>query len=310
MAVPFVTMKKAIDNMVAGGMESGAARAKLQTMTDAEILAAAVAVPDAVRSGKDQATTAENGKRTEKKITTKEKKELHILEETPTAETAPQIVEKLPEPPQMLEVVKGEEVPAVEEVEGIEEPEKILPEGLADLLYSTVDGFTKMHKLDRMDKCRQTAWSACCQYIGRTIFRRNRKLLADKPPKNGGFQYDLRKLCAMADIWGHMCGIYGKAPFVDDFANFCGMDATTFYANSGKYKQMEPNPLRVRLIQKVQGMQELGLAGLIVDGKQNPTGALAALNHWHGWTQSREIVHISAAAAPALDDIPQIGVKN
>ena len=186
-----------------------------------------------------------------------------------------------------------------------------LPDGLTDMIYSAVDSFCRKHDFENMSKCRQTAWGACCQFIGQTIFKQNRKILAGTPPKTGGFCYDTDKLSALADIWCHMCGVYGKAPFIFDFANFAGMDNTALYANSGKYLDMENvTPARVRLIQKLHEMQEKGIAGLIVDGRQNPTGALAALNHWHGWTQTREIIHTTSAPTASLDDIPKLGDNN
>lgn len=183
-----------------------------------------------------------------------------------------------------------------------------LPDGLADMIYSAVDSFCKKHDFENMSKCRQSAWGACCSYIGQTIFKPNRKILAGPPPKNGGFCYDTEKLSRLADLWSHMCGVYGKAPLVDDFANFAGVDEVTIYASTGKYTDMQHiTPARVRLLQKLHAMQEKGLAGLIVDGRQNPTGALAALNHWHGWTQTREIIHTAGQGSQAAAALPVFG---
>lgn len=198
-----------------------------------------------------------------------------------------------------LEHVQGDILPA--DCDG-------LPDGLADMIYSAVDTFCKKHDFENMSKCRQTAWSACCQFIGQTVFKPNRKILAGPPPKNGGFCYDTDKLSSLADLWSHMCGVYGKAPLVDDFANFAGVDEVTIYASTGKYVDMQHiTPARVRLLQKLHAIQEKGLAGLIVDGRQNPTGALAALNHWHGWTQTREIIHTASGSGQTAAALPVFG---
>lgn len=197
-----------------------------------------------------------------------------------------------------LEHVQGDILPA--DCDG-------LPDGLADAIYSAVDTFCKKHDFESMAKCRQTAWGACCMFIGQTIFKSNRKILAGRPPKNGGFCYDFKKVSQLCDIWVYMCGAFGKAPFISDFANFAGIDKTALYGVGGHYDGENITPVRVQLLQKLREAQEMGLSGLIVDGRQNPTGALAALNHWHGWTQTREIIHTAgqgsqtAAALPVFD---------
>lgn len=199
--------------------------------------------------------------------------------------------------PDQLETVAGEIVPN----------ESGLPDGLADMIYSAVDAFCKKHDFENMSKCRQTAWSSCCMYIGSYIFKKNRKILAGPAPKNGGFRYDFKKISQLCDIWVYMCGTFGKAPFISDFANFAGIDKTALYGVGGDYTPDHLTPARLQLLQKLREAQEMGLSGLIVDGRQNPTGALAALNHWHGWTQTREIIHTAgqgsqtAAALPVFD---------
>lgn len=201
--------------------------------------------------------------------------------------------------PDQLEHVQGDILPA--DCDG-------LPDGLADAIYSAVDTFCKKHDFESMAKCRQTAWGACCMFIGQTIFKSNRKILAGRPPKNGGFCYDFKKVSQLCDIWVYMCGAFGKAPFISDFANFAGIDKTALYGVGGHYDGENITPVRVQLLQKLREAQEMGLSGLIVDGRQNPTGALAALNHWHGWTQTREIIHTAgqgsqtAAALPVFDN--------
>ena len=198
-----------------------------------------------------------------------------------------------------LEHVQGEIVPA---------DFGSLPDGITDNIYSAIDAFCNKHGFDNMEKCRQPSWGACCMFIGQTVFKPNRKLLAGATPKNGGFRYDFNKISAVADIWIYLCGAYGKAPFINDFANFCGIDKTFLYGVGGHYGDGEPlTASRVQLLQKLKDAQETGLAGLVADGRQNPTGALACLNHWHGWTTTKEIIHTTAAGNKNAVALPVFG---
>jgi len=186
-----------------------------------------------------------------------------------------------------------------------------LPADVPELIQETIETFCTRFNIDTMDKARQTQWSACCRFIGQNVFRKNRDILADRERarrNGGGYCYDLKKVNTLCDIWIALCKAYIKAPMIDDFAQFAGMDEGTIYGNSGKYSQADKaTPARVHLLQKLHDAQERGLADMIIDGRQNPTGALAVLNHWHGWTQTREIIHTTAqqtagaAALPVFD---------
>lgn len=198
-----------------------------------------------------------------------------------------------------LEVVAGDIVPA---------DFGELPPEITDNIYSAIDAFCNKHGFDNMEKCRQPSWGACCMFIGQTVFKPNRKLLAGATPKNGGFRYDFRKISAVADIWIYLCGAYGKAPFINDFAHFVGVDKTFLYGVGGDYYNMETaTPARLQLLQKLKDAQEGGLAALVADGRQNPTGALACLNHWHGWTTTKEIIHTTASAVSSSAALPVFG---
>ena len=180
----------------------------------------------------------------------------------------------------------------------------LLPSGLADSIYSAIDAFCNKHGFDNMEKCRQPSWGACCMFIGQTIFKPNKSILSGAPPKNGGFCYDFRKISAVADIWIYLCGAYGKAPFINDFAHFVGIDKTSLYGVGGNYNMEAATPARVQLLQKLKDAQEGGLAALVADGRQNPTGALACLNHWHGWTTTKEIIHTNGNGGEKAASLP------
>lgn len=246
--------------------------------------------------------TARNASRTkEKKTSATPLQDQHKSGAAWGVATSPAALQAEPKQPQhdQLETVAGEIV--------TDETHDGLPVGVSDMIYSAVDMFCKKHDFENMSKCRQSAWGACCMFIGQTVFKPNRKMLAGPTPKNGGFCYDFKKIGQLCDIWVYMCGAFGKAPFINDFASFSGIDKTALYGVGGHYNGENITPARVQLLQKLREAQEMGLSGLIVDGRQNPTGALAALNHWHGWTQTREIIHTAGQGSQAAAALPVFG---
>ena len=179
-----------------------------------------------------------------------------------------------------------------------------LPDGLPDMIHSFIDSICQKDNTD-LKKERQTYWKYICMECGSALFKKN-KILHDvqREKTQGGIYYDFEKLSALASLWGALCFKYNKSPMIDDFARFAGVSDTFLYGNGSSYAGREVTPARVALMKKLHEMQERGLAGLIVDGRQNPTGALAALNHYHGWTQSREIIHTTGAAVPVAPSLP------
>ena len=166
------------------------------------------------------------------------------------------------------------------------------------IIDNAINDFCIVRNIEDLSKERQPQWRAACMYVGQNVFKRS-KLLHDveKEKTHGGIVYDAEKVGAVAEIWVYLCACFGKAPFIDDFCTFAGV------SDSWIYERNEVTPKRMDLLQKLAHWQEIGLAGLIVDGRQNPTAALACLNHWHGWVDKKEICHISDRSrdnAPAL----------
>ena len=177
-----------------------------------------------------------------------------------------------------------------------------LPDNITTLIMDTIQAYCDKFNITDMSKERQPRWGAACYMVGVTIFKKS-KILHDIPREKiqGGTIYDVAKVSKLCDIWGLLCKTFCKAPLIDDFSAFAGLSDAWLYA-AGSQDQL--TPARALLLQKLKNLQELGLSSLIVDGRQNPTGALAALNHWHGWTQTREIIHTNSGAAPAPAALP------
>ena len=188
-----------------------------------------------------------------------------------------------------------------------------LPQALTDRIEAALDDYCTRYGVTDLAKDRQTRWKAACMYIGRNVFERSDFLRdTERERAQGGRQYVTERVAALVDLWAFLCLNYNKAPFIDDFCNFAGVSDMWIYG--GAYGA-GLTPAKRKLLKRLQDLQEAGLAGLISDGRQNPTGALAILNHWHGWTQTREVIHTDGgrAAAPAQyltfggSDLQQIG---
>ena len=204
--------------------------------------------------------------------------------------------------------------PAVERVTDAEViPNSIdahgLPDDLTDSINDAIYDFMTYEckpPIDDMRKAPALVWSACCMYIGSRIFK-NTKLLhdVDRERTQGGKVYDYNKIAVLVDVWAYYCAIYSKAPLYYNFFNFCGL-YDDFGSNTA-YKGDNLTPERLRLRQKLSEIQQSNLAMLISDGRQNPTGVLAILNHWHGWSTSTVTIQHETKQAISAVELPKLG---
>lgn len=200
---------------------------------------------------------------------------------------------------------KEKKTEAVEKIDGeIMPADKLgeLPDNVSALVLDCIESYCEANHIDDMSKERQPRWAAACMVVGRSIFK-NSKILhnIEREKTHGGIIYDVGRVSELCDLWLILCNQYNKAPMIDDFADFAGVSDSWLYG-IGSAEGL--TPARSALLQKLKRAQERGLAGLIVDGRQNPTGALAALNHWHGWTQTREVIHTNGGSVPVAPSLP------
>jgi len=185
-----------------------------------------------------------------------------------------------------------------------------LPETMTALIDSVIYQFCERDKIEDMKKERQTVFQALCMDIGKAVKQSQYIIDQERSKRNGGKVYDVRRVAALADCYLSLCARYTKAPFIVDFARFAGVSESWLLLNGdGDRNGQGLTPERVQLVQKLRQAQELGLASMIADGRQNPTGALAILNHWHGWTQSREIIHTTAQETRTAASYPQLQIS-
>lgn len=180
-----------------------------------------------------------------------------------------------------------------------------VPADIVARVDDAIKDYCTLYGVENLKKERQTQWKAACMYTGRMVFKGSEILVDESRRGRGGrLPYDISKLEALSGLWLFLCIAFDKAPFIDDFCYFAGVNDSWFYQGAGGGGL---TPEHAHLLQKLQLAQERGLAGLIADGRQNPTGALAILNHWHGWTQVREIVHTDGGKASTAAALPSFG---
>ena len=175
-----------------------------------------------------------------------------------------------------------------------------LPADIAESIDDIIHGYMQRFKIDDMKKASAEQWRGACMFIGDYI--QKSKLLLDKS-RNGSIIYDPLKVEKLLKLWAALCVAYSKPTLATDFISFSGISATYFQDNAGH----ELTSSRVDLRKKLYELQEAGLASGLVDGRKNPTGTIFFLKNWHGWKDSREIVHSSGSAAVGAGDLPVLG---
>jgi hypothetical protein len=194
-----------------------------------------------------------------------------------------------------------------------------LPAGIQDQIENAIADFCLYEckpPVADLAKERAPRWAACCIYVGHNVFKRFKILtLGENPRRGDGTRkpYDVNIINAAIPLWCFFCSRYDKPPLITDFFNFVGASDQYYYA--AIYGKVTPPYIEIS--KKLKLIQEAGLAGLISDGRGNPTGAIAILNHWHGWAQApaqqekTAVSVISAASLPRLGgDQPENGTED
>ena len=187
-------------------------------------------------------------------------------------------------------------------------PGEKLPPGIKEEIEDAIYTFMAYEckpPLEDMSKARAGRWSACCMYIGQTVVK---KYLRPKGERDIHARYlplDTDLVISLAPLWAFLCQLYEKIPLEYDFFYFCGCSYTWIYADCGEEVTREKN----KILQVLHVLQEKSLSTFISDGTRNPTGALAILNHCHGWHKESTVVHnvtMTSISAADLPKLPQI----
>lgn len=152
--------------------------------------------------------------------------------------------------------------------------------------------------VDSVKELSQIQFKALCMYIGRKV---NKPLVTASFVLGSPVPYDLSVLESLFPVWAYFAACGGFVPFIDDFLAFCGLGADYIYSS-----QFKSSSARADFVQKIKGFQEMALSGKLADGRGNPTGLLAILNHAHGWTTAAADADkktITAASVASLPDL-------
>lgn len=144
----------------------------------------------------------------------------------------------------------------------------------------------------------QIQYKALCMYIGKKV---NKPLLTASYVSGSPIPYNLNIIESLFPVWAYFTACGGFVPFIDDFLAFCGLSLDYIYSSAFK-----SSSVRMEFAQKIKDFQQLALSAKLADGRGNPTGLLAILNHSHGWTSSvadREGKQIQSASVASLPDL-------
>lgn len=89
----------------------------------------------------------------------------------------------------------------------------------------------------------------------------------------------------LCDFYIDICGIFNKIPTLYGFTKLLNISREVLYSWSSLRKA---TPEGNDIVKKLTEAQEAALTGRLIDGKQNPVGMIAALNHLHGWNTASD----------------------
>ena len=197
-----------------------------------------------------------------------------------------------------MESCEGDSVPAVDILDNNELPASVVYD-IKDIISEWCDEY----HVDDITKITAERWRGLCLAVGRH-FKKTTILHDTKREKlHGGIIYNPYKIEKLLEVWHEMCLTFNKVPLASDFIAFSGISESYFYDNAGH----DVSSSRVELCQKLRRLQESGLSSRLVDGRVNPTGTIFFLKNWHGWKDSREVVHTASSSSVGADALPMLG---
>lgn len=161
-----------------------------------------------------------------------------------------------------------------------------------------LENYSDTYGISDWKKCKPLEWRGFCRYTAKTLFY-DKTLLKEPLQDNGSCAitnsgaFSIPLLSALWDIYADLCLSVPALPCrVSDFESFVGLSDPYFRALLRRV-----SPLGVRLFEKSYYEQEQSMAMAAEGGRINVTMALAWNNHFHGWTQAKEIIHRDGGAA-------------
>lgn len=155
-------------------------------------------------------------------------------------------------------------------------------------------------------------WSACMRYVhDRCINRKDLMIpycIGGNGSKAMSYKYDDNIVDMLLGIFLAECELFDKVPSVWAFAALTGIDLDTLEEWRINYRHRELTPKRVGIMKKLGVARELALSNRISDGRRNPVGSIAVLNHEYSWNTEKIESADNRGSALALSDIPRLPV--
>ena len=190
----------------------------------------------------------------------------------------------------------------------VKDIQTITKDNTVDIFTDNIDMYFNLYceenNIQDMKKESQAVFTACLYYIYNHVFKDNKSILKDSNSNYGSYDIDtIDKLCDyyIYNLCNHnnkICSIYG-------FSTLTGININTILQWAG-HRDVKASPGRINIYKKLRIQREESLSGRIADGKVNPVGPIAILNHEYAWSTVAESHGITKKALQA-DELPKLG---
>lgn len=160
--------------------------------------------------------------------------------------------------------------------------------------------------IENLNKISMSQWNALLIYINNTCFGNGILKNKNSNIKMAYNVYDYELLEYICDYYIYLCYKHDKEVSLSGFSKLTGIAWVTLNTiGKGEILSSKDSDIRKKLLAE----NEQSLSNKLFDGKGNPVGVIAILNHWHNWQ--------TAAAAkgeqkPALkaDQLPDLSLMD
>lgn len=165
----------------------------------------------------------------------------------------------------------------------------------------------------------QNRFTAGLMYVCKAVFQ-NRKLLKLQAYKHSmpgyensmSYEYDIDIITAILDIYIYLCHRYDKDVSIYGFCSLTGINQDTIYR---WYRDYKNNPYggnggfsvsgkQYEIYKKLTESRQESMTGMLLTGRKNPVGILAALNHLYGWADTGRPADTTTPAALPAASLP------
>lgn len=151
-----------------------------------------------------------------------------------------------------------------------------------DAIQECIYDFCIKHNLDGLESATQNLYTACLLYIQKRLFSHG-----ELKQKNG--YYDIEKVSAVLDYYVLLTLTSNKVLTQVGFCSLTGISKECLlqWSNIDTRYRDDTNKILTNkhyaVTEKLRQYSEESVQSLLTDGRKNPVGAMAILNHRFGW---------------------------